>query len=207
MPSSSGSQDPLVRFGEFVADLQAGELRKVGSNTRLTGQPFQVLVVLLDRPGRMVTREELHRRLWPADTFVDFEHGLNAAVNRLREALGDSADSPSFIETLPRRGYRFIAPVSRTSEPLGGEASQHSTTEKTDRDPKVKRTNRWITLRYAVAAVGLAIVITAAAFLVHRRVSDWFPSKTSLRNCSQRLHSAAGFHGMLWHLVSRSLRS
>ena len=111
LSSSPKLQNGLVRFGDFVADLQAAELRKVGSNTRLTGQPFQVLALLLDRPGRLVTREEFHRSLWPSDTFVDFEHGLNAAVNRLRESLGDSADSPRFIETLPRRGYRFIAPV------------------------------------------------------------------------------------------------
>lgn len=111
LTSSSGLQNGAVRFGDFIADLQAGELRKAGSHARLTGQPFQVLVLLLDRPGGLVTREEFHRRLWPGDTFVDFEHGLNAAVNRLREALGDSADSPRFIETLPRRGYRFIAPV------------------------------------------------------------------------------------------------
>jgi len=111
LTSSSELQNASVRFGDFVADLEAGELRKAGSNTRLTGQPFQVLVLLLDHPGRLVTREEFHRRLWPGDTFVDFEHGLNAAVNRLREALGDSAENPKFIETLPRRGYRFIASV------------------------------------------------------------------------------------------------
>jgi Tol biopolymer transport system component/DNA-binding winged helix-turn-helix (wHTH) protein len=101
----------VLRFGAFELDLRAGELRKQGVRTRLQEQPLQVLLLLLARPGEVVTREELREKLWPADTFVDFEHGLNAAVKRLRDALGDSADSPRFIETLPRRGYRFLLPV------------------------------------------------------------------------------------------------
>ena len=88
---------------------EQGELRKRGLKVRLQDQPFQILVMLLERPGELVTRQEIHRRLWPADTFVDFDHGLNNAINRLREALGDSAETPRFIETLPRKGYRFIA--------------------------------------------------------------------------------------------------
>src|ERR1700752_729219 len=103
--------DPLVRFGVFQLDLRTGELQKGGARLNLPEQPFQVLKTLLDRPGELVTREELRQRLWSAETFVDFEHGLNAAVRRLRDALGDSAETPRFIETLPRRGYRFIAPV------------------------------------------------------------------------------------------------
>src|SRR6266404_6255027 len=102
----------LVSFGSFEADLRAGELRRNGSKVRLQEQPFQVLTVLLERPGEIVTREELRNRLWPADTFVDFDHGLNAAVKRLRDALGDSAENPRFVETLARRGYRFVAPVA-----------------------------------------------------------------------------------------------
>src|SRR5215831_1428923 len=104
---------PVVRFSVFEVDRRSGELRKRGVRVRLRDQAFQVLACLLERPGEVVTREELQRRLWPADTFVDFDRGLNKAVNRLREALGDSADSPRFIETLPKRGYRFIAPVER----------------------------------------------------------------------------------------------
>src|ERR1700757_3700345 len=100
---------PTIVFGPFEADLQTQELRKNRVRLRLPGQSFQILKMLLDRPGELVSREDLHRALWPSDTFVDFEHGVNAAVNRLREALGDSADCPSIIETLPRRGYRFIA--------------------------------------------------------------------------------------------------
>jgi len=110
----------LIRFGVFELDLRSGELQKQGRKVRMEGQPVQVLICLLESPGELVTREELHRKLWPADTFVNFEHGLNAAVKRLRQALSDSADNPRFVETLPRRGYRFIAPVQTvplTAEP------------------------------------------------------------------------------------------
>ena len=103
----------ILRFGVFEVDLAAGELRKSGIRIRLQEQPFQVLAFLLERPGDVVTREELRQKLWPADTFVDFDHSLNTAVNKLREALGDSASSPRYVETLARRGYRFLAPIER----------------------------------------------------------------------------------------------
>src|SRR5882724_1399939 len=105
----------LFRFGTFEVDLRAGELRKNGVRLKLTGQPFQVLAILLERAGEVVTREELQKNLWP-DTFVEVEHNLNSAINKIREALGDSAESPRFVETLPRRGYRFIAAVSGTAD-------------------------------------------------------------------------------------------
>src|SRR2546422_360091 len=108
-----------IRFGIFEVDLQAGELRRQGYKVKLQDQPFQVLVMLLERPGEVVTREELQKKLWPADTFVDFERGLNRAINKLREALGDDADSPRFIETLLRRGYRFVAPVEPAGSTIG----------------------------------------------------------------------------------------
>jgi cholera toxin transcriptional activator len=112
MPAFQGNQSGrVVRFGVFELDLAAGELRKSGARLRLQEQPFQVLALLLQRAGDVVTREELRQKLWPADTFVDFDHSLNTAVNKLREALGDSASSPRYIETLARRGYRFIAPL------------------------------------------------------------------------------------------------
>jgi DNA-binding winged helix-turn-helix (wHTH) protein len=101
----------VIRFGVFEADLTAAELRKSGVRIRLQEQPFQVLAYLLERPGEIVSRDELRQKLWPADTFVDFDHSLNTAVNKLREALGDSASSPRYVETLARRGYRFVAPV------------------------------------------------------------------------------------------------
>jgi cholera toxin transcriptional activator len=111
MPAFQSNSSRIVRFGVFELDLAAGELRKNGTKLRLQEQPFQVLALLLERAGDVVTREELRQKLWPADTFVDFDHGLNTAVNKLREVLGDSASSPRFIETLARRGYRFIAPA------------------------------------------------------------------------------------------------
>jgi DNA-binding winged helix-turn-helix (wHTH) protein/Tol biopolymer transport system component len=109
MPEMDGNS--IVRFGIFEADLLSGELRRNGSKVRLQEQPFQILSLLLRKPGEVVTREELRSNLWPAETFVDFDHGLNAAVKRLRDTLGDSAENPRFIATLARRGYRFIAPV------------------------------------------------------------------------------------------------
>ena len=107
-----------LRFAAFAVDLQAGELRKHGVKVRLQEQPFQMLSVLLERPGEVVTREELQKRLWSGNTFVDFEHSLATAVKKLRRALGDSAAHSQFIETLPRRGYRFIATLE--AEPRAG---------------------------------------------------------------------------------------
>jgi DNA-binding winged helix-turn-helix (wHTH) protein len=98
---------PPIPFGIFEVDLASGELRKQGVRIKLQEQPFQALVALIEHPGEVLTREELQQRLWPAGTFVDFDRGLNKAINRLREALGDDADNPRFIETLPQRGYRF----------------------------------------------------------------------------------------------------
>ncbi|MFL6351598.1 MAG: winged helix-turn-helix domain-containing protein [Bryobacteraceae bacterium] len=109
--------DRVVRFGPFELNLDTGELRKLGIRVRLQGKPFHILSALLEEPGHVVTREELRTRLWPADTFVDFESGLNTAVNRLRVALGDSAENPVYVETLARLGYRFIGPVSVSNPP------------------------------------------------------------------------------------------
>jgi cholera toxin transcriptional activator len=114
------SQVRLVRFGVFEVDFDAGELRKNGARIRLQEQPFQVLAVLLERPGQVVTREELRQKIWPADTFVDFDHSLNTAVNKIREALGDSASNPRFVETLARRGYRFLAPLNGSAAATPG---------------------------------------------------------------------------------------
>ncbi len=107
----------IVRFGIFEADLQTGELRKKGIRVRLQGQPFQVCAILLQHSGELVTREELRQKVWPEDTFVDFEHALNTAIAKIRIALGDDAENPRFVETLPRRGYRFIGPVDKPSSP------------------------------------------------------------------------------------------
>ena len=121
------------RFGVFEADQTTGELRRQGVRIKLHAQPFQVLLLLLERPGELFTREEISRMLWPEGTFVDYEHGVNSAVNRLREALGDKAASPRFIETLARRGYRFVAPVERlageTAAPIEPEVRQDASVE------------------------------------------------------------------------------
>ena len=113
--SHLGVRASPIRFGTFEVDLASGELRKQGVRIKLQDQPFQALVALIERPREVLTRDELHKRLWPADTTVDFDRGLNKAINRLREALGDDADSPQFIETLPQRGYRFLAHVETGS--------------------------------------------------------------------------------------------
>src|ERR1700722_11954135 len=136
------------RFGVFELDLRTGELRKRGLRIRLQEQPVQVLAMLLEKPRELVTREELRQRLWAADTFVDFDHGLNKAINKIRDALGDSAASPRFIETVTRRGYRFIADVasvetvplatrdpSRPADPGQPELSEKTAIHMAARDP------------------------------------------------------------------------
>ena len=108
------------RFGKFEVDASTGELRRQGVRVRLAAQPMDILLMLLERPGELLTRAEISQRLWPEGTFVDYEHGVNSAVNRIREAIGDNAGNPRFVETLARRGYRFIAPV----EPIGSDVEE-----------------------------------------------------------------------------------
>jgi DNA-binding winged helix-turn-helix (wHTH) protein/Tol biopolymer transport system component len=166
----------LVRFGTFEVDLRAGEVRKAGVKLRLTGQPFQVLAILLETPGELVTREELQKRLWP-DTFVDVDHNLNTAINKIREVLGDSAENPRFVETLPRRGYRFIAPVEAidfVGEGLSAPAIQEAPTlqeqaggaGETSEPPPRKR---W------PLAMGAGLGILAAAVLGWYGWQRWSP--------------------------------
>ncbi|HEX6880859.1 MAG TPA: winged helix-turn-helix domain-containing protein, partial [Terriglobales bacterium] len=107
-----------VCFGPFELDLHSGELFKNGMRIKLQGQPIQILSILLEQPGKLVSREEISQRLWPTDTFVDFEHSLNTAVKKLRSALGDEAETPRYIETLPRRGYRFIGEITSGPKPV-----------------------------------------------------------------------------------------
>lgn len=157
----SASKEPLtlIPFGPFEADLTSQELRKLGRRLRLPRQSFQILKMLLERPGELVTREELHAALWPADTFVDFEHGLNAAINRLREALGDDADDPRYIETLPRRGYRFIAPITQlddASVPL--QVTVKVTEQGTVDSPPKSIPRPWWHLALGIAALCLFVV-------------------------------------------------
>jgi Tol biopolymer transport system component/DNA-binding winged helix-turn-helix (wHTH) protein len=159
-----------LRFGSFELDLQSGELRKAGALVGLQEQSFKVLVELLARPGDLITREQLRQRLWPNGTFVDFEHGLNAVINRLRETLGDSADSPRFIQTVPRRGYRFIASVEGGADTRAGQAgastgvTQSPATQST---PLRERLGRSTAI--AVAAGLILMVTVVAAIGVLRR--------------------------------------
>src|ERR1700751_6341158 len=113
---------PRMRFGVFEADLRTGQLTKSGSRVRLQDQPFQVLAALLEKPGELVTREELRTRIWPR-TIIDFDHGLNKAVSKIRDALGDSGDNPRFVETVARRGYRFLADVTPVEGKSAAEAA------------------------------------------------------------------------------------
>src|SRR5271169_791562 len=110
MGASKQSQ-PVIRFDVYELDVQAGVLRKNGMRIRCQEQPLQVLAALLERPGELVTREELRRRVWSQDTFVDFDHALNTAIKKIRASLNDDADSPRYVETIPRRGYRFVGHV------------------------------------------------------------------------------------------------
>lgn len=154
-PSSSPS---VVRFGLFELDVRSGELRRSGVRVSLQDQPLKLLECLLERPGTLVTRDELRERLWPGDTFVDFDQGMNAAVRRLREALSDSADTPRFIETLPRRGYRFIAPVERDNRAFTTPPDPATAIA----PPGARAAGRFSWTR-AVAAMGVASALIAAA--------------------------------------------
>jgi TolB-like protein/DNA-binding winged helix-turn-helix (wHTH) protein/Tfp pilus assembly protein PilF len=141
----------LIRFGVFEVDLRSGELRKQGLRVKLQEQPFRVLAILLEHPGEVVTREELHEKVWGSDTFVDIEHGLATAVKKIREALGDDADTPRYMETLPRRGYRFICPVAPVY----------------DRRPENAARRAALQRRFALAAAGLiALVVVLLVFNV-----------------------------------------
>jgi Tol biopolymer transport system component/DNA-binding winged helix-turn-helix (wHTH) protein len=152
----TGLTNASVRFGSFEVDLRAGEVRKSGLRIKLQGQPFAVLALLLERPGQVVTREELQQKLWAGDTFVNFEHGLNKAIGKVRDALADNADNPRFIETLPRRGYRFIAPVNVGSAGL---------VPPPDADPlspesvAVPRPRLWSRLAFPMLSLGMAAAL------------------------------------------------
>lgn len=166
----------VLRFGVFEADLQEFQLRRDGLRIRLQEQPFQILSILLDHPGETVTREELRRRLWPADTFVDFDHSLNSSIKKLREALGDDSENPRFIETLHRRGYRFIAPVSgrapvlqlvRPSEPL----------------PRTRNYALWI-------GMAAALILAASSWLARSPAPPRVMNATQLTNDGRSKHAA-----------------
>src|SRR5262252_9177265 len=181
MPKARDVPDRL-RFGVFDLDLRTGELRKRGLRVRLQEQPFQVLALLLVKPGELVTREELRQRLWPADTFVDFDHGLNKAINKVREALGDSVASPRFVETVARRGYRFIADVHAPEDLVGeertpspGEILAADDREQLDVPEKSAIAARrslplvWTVAGFAAAALASAVLVV---WILHGRNSS-----------------------------------
>jgi TolB-like protein/DNA-binding winged helix-turn-helix (wHTH) protein len=153
MDAASPSRLGAIRFGVFEVDVCAEELRKQGVKIKLQEQPFQVLQILLEHPGEIVTREDLRQRIWPADTFVDFDGGVNNAVKRLREALGDSAESPRYIETVPRKGYRFIGPVNRNGKPVAEEVWSK---------PKSPAARRGLQIWIGIAAAVLLLVSLGA---------------------------------------------
>lgn len=154
---SSPEEAHTRRFGVFELDLRGGELRRSGLRVKLQEQPFQVLALLLEKPGEIVTRDDLRNRLWPADTFVDFDHSLNAAIKRLRDALGDSAENPTFVETIARRGYRFLAPVGTTLANGNGSSISPSAAEPPAQRPTPRPDMRfhlwWIAAGAAVVLV------------------------------------------------------
>jgi DNA-binding winged helix-turn-helix (wHTH) protein/Tol biopolymer transport system component len=156
------TQHPLrpIRFGAFEVDLRTGELRKAGVKLKFGGQPFQVLAILLERPGDVVTRDELQKRLWP-DTFVDVDRNLNTSINKIRDVLGDSAENPRFIETLPRRGYRFIAPVERDTP----------TVEQPVETPPTIKLRIWKNPAYYGLAIIFGVMVAAALLILWKSVA------------------------------------
>jgi TolB-like protein/DNA-binding winged helix-turn-helix (wHTH) protein/lipoprotein NlpI len=156
----------VLRFGVFEADLHARELRKQGMQIKLQEQPFQILAFLLEHPGEIVTREHLRQKLWPADTFVDVDNSVNAAINRLREALGDSAESPRFVETLPRRGYRFVAPVTEIKGPERDSVHENANAvipARPEEVPAIGNLRGSRTIAKLSLAVALVVILVAAS--------------------------------------------
>src|SRR5713226_8893434 len=182
VPVSANLSSRITRFSTFEVNFHTGELRQRGQKVKLQEQPLQVLAALLERPGEMVTREELRSKLWPADTFVDFDHGLNAAIKRLRDALGESAEAPVFIETLARRGYRFIAPVNGSSAPSGIELA-----------PAPERKSFLLSHRIAIASFALIViaVLVGAMWRLPMRRMDIVESKLTANSPENRVSGAA----------------
>jgi DNA-binding winged helix-turn-helix (wHTH) protein len=157
----------LVLFSEFAADLRTGELFRSDRKVKLQERPFQVLVVLLERAGELVTREELRDRIWPSDTFVDYGHGLAVAVNKLREALGDSPEHPRFVETVGRRGYRFVAAVERPR--FTSEEAPVAPTPPAEEAPPVPDPRK----RRAIAIAAMVAVIVVGVPFALWNITKW----------------------------------
>lgn len=182
MDSPNGSQ-PSFSFGPYEADLQSGELRRNGSHIKIQDLPFRLLSVLAEKSGQVVTRDELRRRLWPADTFVDFEVGLNTAVKKLREALGDEVETPRYIETVPRRGYRFLGDAKQIWPSAGtGFGATEIRSDDIPREspaPPDGRRSRWKTWALATGLV-LVVVSGVGLWLLYGRPAFSFNSRDSV---------------------------
>jgi len=174
--------EDVVRFGVFELDLKAGQLTRYGTKLRVPQQPLQLLAVLLERPGETFTRDELRSRLWSSDVFVDFDHGLNKSIQKLRDALGDSAASPRYIETIPRVGYRFIAPVSNGHQPPTPKVTTEPSPQPPDRaaeEPALAvgggYTTRWWIAAVVCAAIGIAVYVSPRhpAVIMYTQLTDF----------------------------------
>jgi TolB-like protein/DNA-binding winged helix-turn-helix (wHTH) protein len=217
-PESSGS-GRIFRFGAFEFHAEAGELRKHGVRLKLGGQPLSILTMLLERPGEVITREDLEKRLWPVGTYVDYEHSVNAAVKRLRQALSDSADYPHYIETIPRHGYRFVAPLagapSASAPPTKTEieaAPSRETTQETVAAPFVAPASATKSARLSLklSLAGAAVIaLFAGSFVIYRRISATEPppikslAVLALKNLSGEPAQEYLADGMTEELISR----
>src|SRR5262245_36653986 len=162
MPAPTSAE--IIRFGIFQLDLKARELHKAGVKVKLQDQPFRVLALLVERAGQVVTREELQQRIWPTDVYVTFDQGLNNAIKKVRDALGDSADNPRFVATVAKRGYRFIAPVGAESEPVvAGKVEPEPPSDRQARySPPALPKIAWIAL------AGVSILAATGYWMWHR---------------------------------------
>ncbi len=190
-----------IRFGVFEVDLRAGELRKQGIKVKLQEQPLQVLQILLENPGEVVTREELQQKIWPSDTFVDFDHGLYNAIKRLREALGDSAETPHYVETLARRGYRFIGRLDHapTSIPSSIRSLAVLPLENLSRDPEQEYFAEGMTeaLITTLAKIGELRVVSRTSIMLYKGV------RKPLREIAQELQVDAIIEGTVLRAADR----
>src|SRR5580704_16649660 len=171
----AGPNEGTLRFDDFELDLRDGELHKSGHRIRLQEQPFRILAILIQKRGQVVTRDELCEQLWPADTFVDFDHSLNTAVKKLRQALSDGADAPRYIETLPKRGYRFIGKVEPPSDVTAVAVSPESKLQ-----PPAEQTRRIFPIRF-LAACAVAFLAVAGILIYLGRRPVPFPRITGAR--------------------------
>ncbi|MBA0088341.1 MAG: winged helix-turn-helix domain-containing protein, partial [Acidobacteria bacterium Pan2503] len=178
-----------VRFATFEVDLRAAELRKSGIKIKLQEKPFQILALMLERPGEFITRDELRKKLWPADTFVDFDHSLGTAIAKLRQALGDSAQNPRFIETVARRGYRFVAPVT-----IANHLPETQVDEVTNQIPRAPSglDFRRVMLSVVAGLVGGALLLTIVLAFDIGGAKEWLRSRTARTVQVQRITDFVG---------------